>query len=330
MRGTALVTSIFLIAAVGGPVAHAQSAAAEAEFVKGKKLLGEGKVQEACAAFERSQQIEPLSGTLYNLALCYEQAGKTASAWLRFREIAQTDTNAARRKASAKKAAALESRLTKLLITVRVQVEGMRVLRNDVEVTNLIGIEDPVDPGKYRVAASAEGYKPVQLDVEVAGPGTTITVEVPRLEKAAVGKQGQPEQEDEEYEDDRGGGGSAPGRGRVIAGIATASAGVVAIGVGVVFGVKARSTWSDVEELCGDDLACDTQADYDRSRDLTNEARRDGNLSTILIGAGVAVAAGGAYLWLTAPRGSDEESEALRLVPQLGSDVTGVALTGGF
>jgi len=315
------------------PSARAQSAAAEAEFVKGKKLLGEGKTDEACAAFERSQQLEPLSGTLYNLALCYEEAGKTASAWLRFREVAQTDTNAARRKASTQRATALEKRLTKLLITVRVQIPGMRIMRNEDDVTKLVGIEDPVDPGRYHVVATAEGYEPAELNVDVHGQGTTITLEIPRMERSDERE----ERPKGEYEQDRGVGETAsgdPGRGRRFIGMGIAGTGVVALGVGIVFGVKANSTWGDVEDLCPD-LHCANQADYDRSKGLISDARRDGNVSTILIGAGAALAATGVYLWLTAPHATEmeeeeEEPEALRLVPQVGGDVTGIALTGGF
>jgi Flp pilus assembly protein TadD len=77
--------------------------------------MKEKNYPEACAAFERSQKLDPQWGTLYNLATCYAQSDRLASAWVAYRELAQRDTNPARRKDAAQKAKDLEKRLPRLL-----------------------------------------------------------------------------------------------------------------------------------------------------------------------------------------------------------------------
>jgi Flp pilus assembly protein TadD len=84
---------VVLAVVTSATVAHADDkAAAEAQFVKAKKLMKDGKTAEACEAFAKSQELDPQLGTRYNLGICYQQLGKTASAWVLFRDVAQIDT----------------------------------------------------------------------------------------------------------------------------------------------------------------------------------------------------------------------------------------------
>ncbi|HVJ15475.1 MAG TPA: hypothetical protein VM686_08540, partial [Polyangiaceae bacterium] len=59
---------------------------AEALFSEGKRLQKEGKLDEACPKFDDSYKAFPGTGALFNAANCYEQAGKTATAWGRYGE----------------------------------------------------------------------------------------------------------------------------------------------------------------------------------------------------------------------------------------------------
>ena len=59
-------------------------ALSEALFREGKTLLQEGKFDQACPKLAESHRLDPAGGTLVTLGLCYEGAGKTASAWVVF------------------------------------------------------------------------------------------------------------------------------------------------------------------------------------------------------------------------------------------------------
>src|SRR4051794_10726019 len=66
------------------------SGIAEGLFRQAQKLLGEGKIHEACDAFAASQKAEPAVGTLLNLAACHEKEGRTATAWAEFDDAIAT------------------------------------------------------------------------------------------------------------------------------------------------------------------------------------------------------------------------------------------------
>jgi hypothetical protein len=78
------------------------------------------------------------------------------------------------------------------------------------------------------------------------------------------------------------------------------AAGVVALGLGVVFGLNAKSDRDDAKPNCnGDQSICNAQGAEDMRR-----ARDAATASTIAILAGGVLAATGAVLFFTAPRGA--------------------------
>jgi hypothetical protein len=337
MRFASMLVALLVLCAAPAAVLADDKAAAEVAFLKGKRLMKDGDIAEACDAFAQSQKLDPQIGTQYNLALCYEQQGRIASAWSLFREVAQLDSNAKRKKDSNKRATALEPKLTRLLITTTGATPGLTVTRDGTDVTHLIGVEDPIDPGHYQLVATAPGYVDQTVDVEVhADQGAVVTVKIPTMQevqpdpvepdvtehpKRAVDEEDEPQPVPHH---------GSPGHGRKLAAIGVGGAGLIAVGVGAVFGAKASSSWSEVEDLCGADHRCAPGADYERGQQLVADTRSAGNLSTILVGAGAVAIAGGVILWVTAPHGGGGDETALRLSPEVGADRASLVLVGGF
>ena len=147
------------------------------------------KFSEACPKLEESQRLDPGLGTLFHLGDCYEGAGKVASAWAAFLEVAslaaaagQTDRETAA-KARAQK---LESRLPRITIVVpeASRVPELRVTRDDVPVGSAQwGAPLPVDPGPHRIVASAPGRRNFTDEV-VLKEGATASLPIPPLEVA--------------------------------------------------------------------------------------------------------------------------------------------------
>jgi hypothetical protein len=167
-------------------VARAQDpAAAEVLFQEGRRLIAEGRVAAGCDKLKESFALDAMSGTLLNLADCYEKAGKTATAWARFRNaasLAQSQNKAEQAAEANRRAKALEAQLSYITITVPDAVPGLEVRRNDLEVTpGMFGVAVPVDPGEVEVVASAPGHKSVRMTVDLGSRREKKVLTIPKL-----------------------------------------------------------------------------------------------------------------------------------------------------
>lgn len=325
--------TLVLTSALAGTAVAGDKAAGEAAFLQAKSLMAEGKTAEACAAFEKSQAADPQLGTEYNLARCYETLGRLASAWTEYRELAQRDTNAGRRADSQKRADALQPRLIKLLVSVRAPVPNLKVARNGNDVSASVGIESPVDPGEYEISAAAPGYKPWSVKVSASQEGGTVQVTVPELEKLPVDDKGPPPT-DRKMEPLPPGPGLAattkPAKSsRKLIGLSVGGVGLAATGVGLFFGSKAMSKWNDVKKLCPDST-CPDDATKAMGDKLKDEATSAGNVSTVLVGVGVAAIAAGVVLYVTAPKPGAAEHAGLEVTPIVSPDGFAVTAAGHF
>jgi hypothetical protein len=337
----ALAAGCGLAVLAGGGAALAQPspenrAAAAALFEDGIRLMGEGKVAEACPKLEESQRIDPGMGTLYRLSLCFEESGRTASAWVGFREVAglaQAAGQAEREKAARGKASALEPRLIRLKITVQPATAsaGVEVKRDGAVVSPALwGTSVPLDPGRHKVSAAAPGKEPWEVAVQLDQPGATVTVDVPPLlEKKAGGSTilaptdkppaGQPAQQ--------GPGtppppveGRSPRPWQMPLGIVATVVGVAGLGMGTALGFMAKSEFN----LSNSSGNCNAATAVCNPTGLTqrSDAVGKGNIGTGVFVAGAVVAAGGIVLWATAP------SRAASV--QVGVGPTGGSLRGAF
>ncbi|HEX9294203.1 MAG TPA: hypothetical protein VF881_00155 [Polyangiaceae bacterium] len=279
-------------------VSGSNKAAAQALFDQAKQLLAHGKADEACLKFEESQRLDPASGTLINLADCYEQQGKFATAWSTFlgaATAAKTSGNAERERVARERATALGQHLSHIVIQVASDgTPGLEVQRDGARIGKAQwGTPIPADPGPHRVLASAPGRKVWETIVTLRREPETQTVSVPELEPAA------PVQQQGRAPSDETGGLGTQRTGALVAG----GVGIAGLVVGSVFGLVSKSKHDEASQFC-DGSTCSTE----RGVDLRSEALVAGNISTVAFITGAAGLAAGAALWVTAapdvPRGT--------------------------
>jgi serine/threonine-protein kinase len=261
-----------------------------------------GSYADACAKLERSQSIEPSIGTALYLAECYENLGRTASAWALYRDAAsQAREEGQTERALAGKECAdrLEPQLSKLLIRVPDgdRVPGFSLSRGTTTVPAATwDVEVPTDPGEYTVSASAPGRISWSQPVVVKGPVTT-TVMVPVLLAAPPGSSPSlraPESatavapRDGKKEDG--------GLSRRTMGLIVGGAGVVALGVGGVFGLRAISKWDEANQHSDGSHWTDPMG-----HSLAEDANSAAQLANGFAIGGAVLLAGGAVLFFTAP-----------------------------
>jgi hypothetical protein len=115
---------------------------------------------------------------------------------------------------------------------------------------------------------------------------------------------------------------------RKLASIGFLASGGAALGVGIIVGMGARSTYGEVKTLCGADLVCDTPSTFERGQHLVRIARLQAGISTVTIAAGGAAVLSGLVVWLTAP--TERRTETTRVVPIVSAKDVALAVTGRF
>jgi hypothetical protein len=177
-----------VVAALVAP-ARAQPAGAQAEvmFRNAKRLLAQGKIAEACAAFDASQKLEPTVSTLLNQANCREKNGQLATAWGLFLD-AERDTRASAdddgkqlHQVAVDHATKLEARLSTLTIVVPAdrRASGLEIRRgNDLIDPVMWNQALPIDGGTYKIVARAPGVPEWSTSIAVANEGDSKSIEV--------------------------------------------------------------------------------------------------------------------------------------------------------
>jgi hypothetical protein len=301
--------------AFSSATAHAQtsdSAVAQALFDQAKQLMAGGHIAEACPKLEESERLDPRSGTLINLASCYEQTARLASAWSTYIEAATSAKalgNSAREAVARQRAAALAPRLAKLTITVAPalkSVAGLEITRDGVVVREPEwGLALPADPGEHEVTAKAPGHAPFETKVKVTGEGSSTNVSVPELAvqapppRAPLPAPTEPAPTEPASSASHGSGTTT----RTIA-LLVGGVGVVGVGLGAAFGLASKSKHDQAAKDCTG-AACPDNAALGEA----NAAQTDGNISTVMMIVGGVGLAAGVTLWLTAPKESTPSAQ---------------------
>jgi len=290
--------------------AQSDSVTAEALFQEGRSLLEQKRFSEACPKLAESQRLDPATGTLIALAACHELEGKLASAWSEFVDAegrAHQEGRSDRETLAREHAAALKPRLSTLLIEVAPDVaaiEGLALQRDGVALgRGSWNTAVPIDGGSHVVDVSAPGRTPQRLTIAIKPEQEQARLAIPALALAP----------------------NAPAPGAAAAttadsggffsnfttlqwaGVATAGAGVVSLGVGAGFLVAALGKKSDSESDCHDNL-CGEAGLADR-----HDAVKHGNTATVFALAGGVLAATGVTLVVVGKKKTEEPPAAAAL-----------------
>src|SRR6185295_12034649 len=313
----------------------ADVAAAQALFERGRALMAEQRVAEACPLFEESQALDAGIGTQYNLANCYEAAGRFASAYTLFLEVAATARargQAERAEVAVGRAHALESKLSRLIIQVEPQQRATLTVERDGSALGSAqwGLAVPVDPGRHQVRARGPGLVPWVREISVGATPQLHDVHIPRL--ALAGPNPVPCDEQQTGEGCAAltlaapDSAASPVAVRHTLGLVALGAGVAALGLGTGLALHAHSKNASAEAAGCDDRGCPTQA----SLNLRRSAVSSGNWATVSTTLGLAsVAAGGLLLWIL-PQPDEARAPLARVLPRLTDEAAGIDVYGRF
>lgn len=327
--------AVFLAAFVPTMV-RADAAAARALFDDARKLAAAGSYQAACPKFEESYKQDPGMGTLFNLADCWEHLGKTASAWVRYREVADAAGRAGqadREKIARTRATALESKLSRLVVHVKVP-SGVDVTKDGAPFGSAQWDTPlPVDPGAHTIEAKAPGKLPFSQTFEIPANGTTTTIVVPPLEAGpqesgakAGGPTGAPDTAGTPAPTADSG---APAKGSSWNGQRTAA--VILGGIGVAAGVVAVIKFVDyndkVDSASSICMGACREPENSQALGILDEARSSRTFGIVAGVVGGASLVTGAVLWFTS--GSSSTASAhWQMQPVVGKEVQGFGVSG--
>lgn len=318
--GSSVIGLVLLVATAGAqPASYSDAREAAVQFERGRTLFRDAKYSEACAAFARSQQLDPQSGTLYNLAGCYVERGLLVSALNAYRDLADHDRNLKRRDDAARRAAALEARLPKLRITA--PGRGWIVTMNGVDVTGLLDVERVVDPGVYEIVGTCPGRATFRTTATLADDGKTMLVAIrsqvseladpfgTRLDLPRPIVTSHPAAPDGEH-----------ARLRTYA-LMTTVGGAALFASGLVFGKLASDTWDEANHVCTGTCTADQVV---QANALADRARSRAHAADAFIVVGLAGGGVGAWLfWKTA------HEHAIQISPTAGG-APGLTVGGHF
>ncbi|APR86982.1 hypothetical protein A7982_12331 [Minicystis rosea] len=282
---------------------------AQVLYDAGLKQLDAKNYKDACPKFLESRRLDNTKiASLIALAKCHDQAGQTASAWARYRELTvefKKLGNPDGEKAATHRADELEKVLSKLQINTTTDVPGLIVRRdgNDVSKAELGGPVN-VDPGPHVIEATAPGYEVWQTTVTVGDKNDNRTVTIPGLTAKPTP--------------------TSPLR---PAAFAVGGLGVAGLVLGGVMGGLAMSDKSKLDTLCPQN-AC---PNGNGGQDKLASAKTKALVSTVGLSVGGAALATGVVLFVLSTRGTPKQDERKpALVPAIGPGFAGLSATGSF
>jgi hypothetical protein len=326
------------LVSLAAPGAHADDRSAARLYNEGLQLYKDKQYAEACPLLERSLAASPLIRTRGALALCYEAWGKYASAYNTWQAVAEqaargSAAEAATLKRAVEKTEQLAARITRLVIEPAASPDGLQVwLDGRLLAANELNVPVPVDPGEHTIEAKApervdrkstfeiaatEAGQTRRVPIEPLAPIEPVHVDTP---PPPVVEKPPPPRPPPVVEK------PLPTPRLKYAAVASAGAGLVAVGVGTIYAFGARSNWRDAKALgCDGKGVCRTP----KGVDLVNKAGSKATIATISLVAGAALIGGGAAMWFLAPSPGKPE-RAVTPEVSVGRGGVHISLRGAF
>jgi hypothetical protein len=308
--------------------AQGNAALAQSLFQEGKRLMTAGKYAEACPKLEESLRVEPATGTLLNVAGCHEKVGRSATAWAEYTEAAanaRREGRSDRERFALDRAKGLEPTLARLTIVVPLpgRQDGL-----EVKVDGMVlgapswGMAMPVDTGRHAIEVRAPGKQTWNTQIDVSAR-QSLEVEVPPLMdaipiSAAPAAEPPPKPatppkpdvaEPAVTSESQAGSHTAA---YVIGGL-----GLVSLGAGAYFGLRAIDQAKDSDRACTP--TCTTAG-----VELMDRANTNAWIANVGIGAGIVAVGVSAYMLLKPNAKSSDE--ALLVMPLVDLKGGGVAV----
>lgn len=327
-RGT-LVTamlSMMLAADARAEGAGGDAALAETLFQTGRQLMTEGKHAEACPKLAESHRLDPAGGTVLMVGLCYEASHRWASAWVALNEalgLARKDAREDREKRAKEHLAIVEAKMSRLTVKLSPKLratKGLTLRRDGRELPEAAwDTPIPLDPGDHKLEAGAPGYEPWSAPFIVREERGDVTLDVPELAPsravAAAPSAAAPAASTS----------AAPAPSQTetppvsqphhrVAAFSLGAVGVVALGVGSYFGLRAMSLASDANDSCPTSTCSDRAAVAD-----SESAERAARIANVGVALGALALGGAAALYFTGDRAGSAKpaTRGVALAPSL-------------
>jgi len=339
--------SLALASVAARATAQDARATAQALFDDAVQAMKDKAYDRACPKLEEVVKLQPGKvGAMVQLAQCYEEAGKIATAWGRYRAIADVAAPGDERGPSARaRADALAARIPRLTFSVAAAnrtARGFTVTWGGREVSAAEwDTALPVDPGAYDVIASAPGRKSWKSSVAVTADSAPRAIQIPALaaEDAVVTDTQDPWAHPRLPENrppppaERAPRPSATGPSKAVIVAGAVSTGVAAIAGGVLVGLRAsQGSTALTERAAVPSVGCPLVPPASGPcGSLASALRSQATLGNAAIGSFAAAGAIGVgtlvYGLVSGSRGS---SSALVVVPAVSADGRGLFVVGSF
>lgn len=290
---------------------------ADTLFEQGRTLAKAGQYAEACDRFARSLAIERTLGTELNLADCQQQLGHLREAWGLFVAAAgeaEAGADAKRAKFARERAAALEPRMTSVVVKLaQPALPGLTLTISGRATPPAAEIHEHADPGPIDVIATAPGRPHVKRS-ELGVAGATIVVEVPALDPQVATP---PPEVPVAVEGDRA-------AGRVHLAYGLGAAGIASAITAVALTVVGRSHYTTAAEgthcmAVATGVTCD-----DVGTRAIHDAQRLADFGTGFAIAATALAGAATIVYITAPR------DRTYIRPQASPQAMSIVIGGSF